>query len=52
MGYTTLVNSLQGLSAISMMVFTRAFGWSAEEVEKYLVDVRRDMQDSESWLVV
>jgi hypothetical protein len=48
MGYTTLANGLQGLSAVSMMVYTRAFGWSADQVEAYLVDVRRDMNDSES----
>lgn len=51
MGYTTLVNGLQGLIAVSMMVFTRAFGWSAEEVEAYLVDVRKDMHNSESSFV-
>jgi len=45
MGYTTMANSLQGLSAVTMAVLTRAFGWSAEEVEKYLGPVRRDIQD-------
>jgi len=44
-GYTTMTNSLKGLSAVSMAVFTRAYGWSAEEVEVYLGPVKRDIQD-------
>jgi hypothetical protein len=52
MGYTMMANSLQGLSAVSMAVLTRAFGWSAEEVEVYLVNVRRDIQDSKFFFSV
>jgi hypothetical protein len=46
MGFTTLTNSLEGLQGVSMAVLTRAFGMTAEEVEAYLVDVRRDFHDS------
>jgi hypothetical protein len=46
MGMTMLANALEGLNGVSMAVLSRAFGWSAKEVEEYLVDVRRDMEDS------
>jgi hypothetical protein len=34
-----------GLQAMSMMLFTAALGWSAIEVETFLVDVRKDLKN-------
>lgn len=48
LGRTMFKNSMKGLSAISMMVLTKAFGMSAEEVEALLVDVKKDMENCES----
>jgi len=45
MGMTMLANGLEGLSAVSLAVLTRAFGMSVEEVEEMLEGVRRDMGD-------
>jgi hypothetical protein len=33
------------LSGLSMVLFTRGLGWSAEEVEVFLASVRSDMKD-------
>lgn len=38
-------NMASGLSAFSMALFTRGLGWTAEEVEIYIMDVRKEMQD-------
>ncbi len=46
LGRTTLKDSLEGLSGVSIAILTRAFGMTAAEVEEYLVDVRKDMKDS------
>lgn len=35
----------QGLSGIAMATFTRALGMSREEVEKFVIEVRNDMND-------
>lgn len=35
-----------GVEGISMAIFTRGLGWSAQEVEAFLVDVRKDMKDT------
>jgi hypothetical protein len=48
LGRTMLTNGLRGLSAVSMMLFTKVFGMSAAEVETVLVDVRKDMENCES----
>lgn len=45
MGAAMLANGLEGLSAVSLAVLTRAFGMSIETIEEMLVDVRRDMAD-------
>lgn len=44
-GMWTLENFTSGLSAFSMAFFTRVLGWSKEEVEVFLVDVRREMNN-------
>jgi hypothetical protein len=36
---------LNGLEGISMKVFTRYMGWTAEEVRMFIVGVRRDLKD-------
>lgn len=38
-------NFSSGLTAITMAPLTRAHGWTAEEVEDFLVDVRKTMAD-------
>jgi Methyltransferase domain len=37
---------LSGLEAMSMALFTRILGWKAENVREFLVDVRKDMQNT------
>lgn len=39
------VNMTQGVNALSVMLFTRALKWSVEEVELFLMDVRKDVKD-------
>lgn len=45
LGAMQLANILEGVDGITMAVFTRSLGWSPDNVEKFLVDVRRDMED-------
>lgn len=35
-----------GLEGLSMAIFTRALGWSKQETEVFLVDVRKDLKDT------
>lgn len=44
-GTWTYENLGNGASGLSMTLFTRALGWSPEEIEVFLVDVRRQMRD-------
>ncbi|KAL3426424.1 methyltransferase domain-containing protein [Phlyctema vagabunda] len=39
-------NFSTGLSGLSMAVFTRGLGWTQEELEVFLVDVRKDMKNT------
>ncbi len=39
-------NLSSNLSGISAALFTRGLGWSPEELETFLVDVRKDMKNS------
>jgi hypothetical protein len=41
-----LQNIEPGLEGLSMAIFTRALGWSKEEAEVFLVDVRKDIKDT------
>jgi hypothetical protein len=34
-----------GASGLSLALFTRALGWSADQVEVFLVDVRKAMRN-------
>lgn len=45
-GMWTMVNMLQGLHGLTMAPLTRGLGWSMEEVERFLVDVRNDVKDT------
>lgn len=38
-------NLKDGLEAFSMAAFTKAYGWTADEVKALLEDVRRDLDD-------
>ncbi|KAF7548002.1 hypothetical protein G7Z17_g7347 [Cylindrodendrum hubeiense] len=44
-GGWVLENVLSGLSGLSMALFTRLLGWTREEVELFLIDVRKDMRN-------
>lgn len=46
LGRAFLRNSLEALEAVSMAIFTRAYGMTPEEVKAELVDVRNDMENS------
>ncbi|KAH8654553.1 S-adenosyl-L-methionine-dependent methyltransferase [Tricladium varicosporioides] len=45
LGIWTCENLTSGLSGLSMALFTRILGMTPEEVEVYLVNVRRDMKN-------
>jgi len=45
MGMWTLENIAGGLQGLSMALFTRGLGWSADELEVFLAGVRKDMRD-------
>jgi len=45
LGAWQMVNVLEGLEAFSMALFTRVLGWSKEEIDVLLVDVRNDIQN-------
>jgi hypothetical protein len=39
-------NFSTGLSGLSMAVFTRGLGWTKEELEVFLVEVRKSMKNT------
>jgi hypothetical protein len=45
LGVWMLENFTSDLSGLSMALYTRGLGWTAEEVEAFLVDVRKSMRD-------
>ena len=45
MGMWQMTNFMDGLHAASMTIFTKGLGMSAEEVEIFLVDVRKDIKN-------
>ncbi len=45
-GIWTRENLLQGLEGFALALFTRVHGWSVEEVQLFLVDVRKDLKNS------
>ncbi|GAB1729871.1 hypothetical protein NU195Hw_g2254t1 [Hortaea werneckii] len=44
-GLFSLVGMLEGLSGLSQRVFTKALGWSVEEMELLLMDVKRELKN-------
>ncbi|KEZ39585.1 hypothetical protein SAPIO_CDS9496 [Scedosporium apiospermum] len=45
LGSWTLENIMEGLQGISLALFTRVLGWTAEELEVFLVDVRKQFKN-------
>ncbi|KAK3950026.1 S-adenosyl-L-methionine-dependent methyltransferase [Pseudoneurospora amorphoporcata] len=45
MGVWQMTNFLEGVHAVSMTIFTKGLGMSPEEVEVFLVDVRKDIRN-------
>ena len=45
LGMWQYTNVLQGLQGFTMAPFTRGLGWSPQEVEVFLVDVRKDLKN-------
>jgi len=45
-GMWTLENAGPQLEGISMAIFTRFHGWTKEDVETFVVDVRKEMRDT------
>ncbi|PHH58618.1 hypothetical protein CDD82_2826 [Ophiocordyceps australis] len=45
LGMWTYENLGNGASGLSMALFTRALGWKQEEVEVFLINVRKQMKD-------
>lgn len=45
MGVWQMTNFLDGLQAVSMRIFTKGLGMAPEEVELFLVDVRKDIKN-------
>ncbi|KAJ4293943.1 hypothetical protein N0V88_005457 [Collariella sp. IMI 366227] len=46
LGAWSLINNLQGVAAFSYMLFTAVLGFSKEEIEVMLVDVRKDIKNT------
>ncbi|TVY16855.1 putative methyltransferase tdiE [Lachnellula arida] len=46
LGIWTCENMSGGVGGLSMALFTRVLGWSVEEVEGYLVNVRKEIKDT------
>ncbi|XMA16426.1 hypothetical protein WAI453_009217 [Rhynchosporium graminicola] len=44
-GAFELHNLLRGVSAMSLRMFSKAYGWSQSQIELFLVQARKDMQD-------
>lgn len=47
LGRWTQVNVLQGIQGFALGLLTRVLEWSAEEVELLLMDVRKDLQNTD-----
>jgi hypothetical protein len=44
-GIWTEQNICNGLYGLSVALFTRGLGWTAQETEVFLVNVRKDLKD-------
>ncbi|OHF01843.1 methyltransferase domain-containing protein [Colletotrichum orchidophilum] len=45
LGAMQMTNNLEGVQGITMKIFTQVLGWTREDAELLLVDVRKDMAD-------
>lgn len=45
-GMWNFENLAGGLMGLSVATFTRLLGWTVEELEVFLVDVRKEMKDT------
>lgn len=45
-GAFELHNLLRGVSAMSLRMFSKAYGWSQQQIELFLVQARKDMQNT------
>jgi len=39
------INMTTGIQGLTMMLFTRTLGWTREQVELFLMDVRKDVKN-------
>lgn len=44
-GAMQMMNNLEGIDGLTMTVFTRALDWDPADVEKLLIDVKKDLKD-------
>jgi hypothetical protein len=44
-GLFEMVNMDEGLEGLSLMLFTRALKWTPEQVQLFLMDVRKDVKN-------
>lgn len=47
LGKWTLENTRSFISPIALALFTKRLGWTTETVEKFLVDVKKDLEDKQ-----
>jgi len=47
LGRLMQINMSEGLEGFSMALFTRILGWSAQEVKELLVDVEKDIKNTD-----
>jgi hypothetical protein len=45
LGLMQMTNIMDGLHGLSINLFTKVLGWSVQEVEVFLVDVRKDLKN-------
>ncbi|KAI9733995.1 MAG: hypothetical protein M1834_002652 [Cirrosporium novae-zelandiae] len=48
LGLWNLENVLQGLSGFCLAMFTRGLGWTKEEVEVFLINVRKELKNTKT----
>ncbi len=46
LGFMQMTNILDGVHGMTINLFTKVLGWSVEQVEVFLVDVRKDLKDT------
>lgn len=48
-GANQLIGFLDGIQSLSLAIFTRVLGWTREEVEVFLMEVRKDFKKKKSY---